>query len=88
MGFLREGLHLPTFLLPLAIFLDGRVGQTGNVPELDELVVGTADQEAGIPRLGDLFDRFADVLSDAADHPVRKQVYGADGRFKMRLESR
>lgn len=40
--------------------------------------MGTAGQEAGVPGLGKLFDGFADMLSDAADDPVGKEVDGSD----------
>lgn len=42
--------------------------------------MGAADQEAGVPGLGELFDGLADVLPDAADDPVGEQVDGSDGR--------
>lgn len=41
--------------------------------------MGAAGQEAGVPGLGELFDGFADVLPDAADDPVGKEVDGSDG---------
>lgn len=49
--------------------------------------MGTADQEAGIPGFGDLFDRFADVLPDAPDDPVGKEVDGSEGRRQGRRDS-
>lgn len=45
--------------------------------------MGAADEEAGVPRLGELFDGFAGVLPDAADDPVRKKVDGSEDREKM-----
>ena len=41
--------------------------------------MGAADHEARIPGLGNLFDGFTDVLPDAADDPVWKEVDGSDG---------
>lgn len=49
--------------------------------------MGAADQEAGVPGLGKLLDGFADVLPDAADNPVGKEVDGPDERTDETLKS-
>ena len=43
-----------------------------------------ADQEAGVVGRGKFFNGFADVLPDAADDPVRKEVDGSDGEQTQR----
>lgn len=40
--------------------------------------MGAAGQEAGVPGLGELFNGFADVLPDAADDSVGKEVDGSE----------
>lgn len=80
MGFLRQRLQPPVLLLPLAVLVHAQVGQTGNVPEFDELVVGGAGEEAGVPGPGELLHGFAGVLPDAAQDAVGKQVDGPETR--------
>lgn len=41
--------------------------------------MATAGQEAGVPGLGEFFDGFANMLPDAANDTVRKEVDGSDG---------
>lgn len=79
---LGERLQASVFLLPLAVLVDGRFGKTGNVPELDKLVMAAADEEARVPGLANLFNGFTDVLANAADDPVGEEVHSSDGNDK------
>lgn len=47
--------------------------------------MGAAREEAGVPGRGELFDGFADVLSDAANDPVGKEVDSSGRGYDITL---
>ncbi|TNN49293.1 hypothetical protein EYF80_040468 [Liparis tanakae] len=67
-GLLAQRLHAAVLLLPLAVLGHDGAGQRRHVPELDELVVGAAGEEAPVPGGGQLLDGLAHVLPHAAQH--------------------
>ena len=78
MGFVTERHEAPIFLLALAVVVHCHGGKLGDVPELDELVMGAACQEVDVSGLGDLFYGLSNVLTQTADDAVRHHVDGPE----------
>lgn len=76
-GLLAERRQFAVLLLPLPVVADVELRELGDVPELHQLVVGTAGQEMRVVGTGDVFYGLSFVLTHAANHPIGQNVDGS-----------